>query len=284
MYQDAENTESNDLSNDQEQVSDNSREESGEQSNVQDMVDLSKYSRVKLGEKEWSRDELEKGVMFQSDYTKKTQEIAQERRYVDNLQADLSAVAKNPALAGEFRSIYPEKFHKLLDIVTRETNSQARTQGNQSQNSSNQNVVQKTDPRLEKMFSTVESLQKERHEERVSQKATEIDSAFAKFSSKFPLSTPNGDETFVLSRAQAVLDSGETLNDAKWEKIFKDSHLHFEKAYQGFYKTKINNQKAAHIRGKDVASGGGTPGGAPNLPKTIKEATRVAMQDLTQNK
>lgn len=243
----------------------------------QDLVDLSRYSRVKLGDKEWSRDELEKGVMFQSDYTKKTQEIAQERRYVDNLQADLASVAKNPAMVSEFKKIYPAKFHQFLDYVMPKTNGTAQGQTPQSS-------IQNADPRIEQVLSRVENWEKTMQEERVSTAKVEVDSIFNKFSQKYPLAAPKGDESRVIAQAQSLLEKGETMTEAKWEKIFKDSQMHYETAYKEYYKDINNKQKAAHVRGKDIAAGGGVPGGAPNLPKNIKDATKLAMQDLVPQK
>lgn len=233
-----------------------------------DLVDLAKYNRVKIGDQELTREQLQRERMFQSDYTKKTQEMAQERKYNSNLQADLLAVAKNPALASEFRRVYPAKYHGYLSVIQQQNGA-----ANQSQ--SNVNPQQ-----IEMLAQKLEAIEAERMEERVSQKSVEIDSAFSKYQSKFPLSTPNGDETYVLTRAQALIESGAKLDTRAWEKIFKDAHSHFESAYKGYYKTTNNNQKAAHVRGKDMAAGGGIAGAAPRAPRTLKEATKNALQDL----
>lgn len=248
--------------------------EGGEQSpqTLADLVDLSKYERVKLGDREMSRDELQRGIMFQSDYTKKTQEIAQERKYFDNLQQDLLKVSQHPALATEFRRIYPSKFHGYLDLAVREANGAASGQKTVGQNQNAQ------DPRLEELFTTVKSLQSERYEEKVSQASQEIDTMISKLQPKYPLA----DESRVLAKVQSALSNGETMDAAKWERIFKEAHAHYEKAYKDYYKTINNNQKAAHVRGKDIAAGGGVPSGAPNMPKTLKDATKLALDNLNQ--
>lgn len=238
-------------------------------SSQNDLVDLARYNRVKLGDRELTRDELQRGVMMQSDYTKKTQELAKERQYVDNLAADLKAIAANPNLASEFKRVYPAKYHGYLNLI-QQTRASSPVQ-------SNVNPQQ-----IEQLAQKLEALEAERFEERTAQKSMEIDSAFAKYQSKYPLSTPNKDETYVLTRAQSIIESGGKLDTNAWEKIFKEAHAHFESAYKGYYKTTNNNQKAAHVRGKDMASGGGIPSGAPNLPKNIKEATKNALADLSR--
>jgi len=257
---------------------DDNQEQATDNDSMEAVADLSKFSRFKLGEEELTPDQLRKERMLHSDYTKKTQEIAQERRYVSNLQADLEKISRNPALAEEFRRVYPRQFHNYLNFVLRETNASQQTNRSMVPNSQ-ANIL---DPRVEKALSTIERLEKEREEDLVNQRVTEIDSAFSKFSSKYPLATPNGYEGLVLSKAQRVIESGDKMDDSKWEKIFKESEQHFSKAYESHYKTRINNQKAAHIKGKDIGSGGGVPGGAPQMPRTIKEAARIAEEELTR--
>lgn len=265
------------------QTQETSHEETGEQSqDSQDLVDLSKYSRVKLGDREMTRDELERGVMFQSDYTKKTQEIAQERRYVDNLQSDLGRVREHPALAAEFKRIYPQKFHQFLDYVVPRTNGQPQK--------THQDNTQLKDPRVDEVLSKMQNWEQERHTERVSQASSEIDSYMTKFKSKYPYAAPSsrefpqGDESLVLAKLSRAIEDGEKIDQSKWEKIFKEAQSHYEYVYQEIQKQRIKEQKAAHVRGKDIAAGGGVPGGAPNQPRTIKDATKFALQDLAQNK
>lgn len=253
------------------------------ETNHEDLVDLARYNRVKLGDREMTRQELERGHMMHSDYTKKTQELAQERKYIDNLSADLKKIASNPALATEFKRIYPSKYHGYLDLVQQ---SRSTSQGT-SQQAQSPSEIQRLSQELMQVQNVIRMYEQQSHEERVKQSTTEIDSAFAKYQSKYPLSTPRdpktgyADESRILNAAQAVIDSGEPLNDKAWEKIFKSSHAFYEAAFKGHYKQTANSQKAANARGKDIGSGGGIPGNAPNLPRTIKDATKAALQDLT---
>ncbi len=239
--------------------------------------DLTQYERFKLGEKEVTREELEKGFMLHSDYTKKTQSLAEEKKFYTNLQADLDSVARNPALASKFREVYPKSFHSYLNYVSRET-MQTSNKGNQSQT---QNAL---DPKIQEALSKVENFEKRFHQESVKAAETEIDSIITKLSPKYPFAIPNGnDEHFILTKAQHAQSQkapGEKLSTDEWEKIFKEANAHYKKFSDGRITQMNTNQKVAHVRGKEIGGGGGVPGGAPKMPRTIREATRIAEEDL----
>ena len=59
--------------------------------------------------------------MRMKDYTQKTQRlspIAKEQKYIENIDADLQAVIANPSLAQQFKQVYPQKYHFLVDRLT----------------------------------------------------------------------------------------------------------------------------------------------------------------------
>lgn len=252
----------------------------GQDSKEPQIPDLTQYERFKLGEKEWTRDQLEKGVMFQSDYTKKTQEIAEERKYYNALEHDLAKVKADPGLEKAFLKTYPEKFHQYLAFVKGDA---AQTTTGQNPQTQSPNNALPADPRIDKLMQSFEKLETERYEQRVQSEASQVEAIFTKLSAKYPLAVPDGDESFILSKAQALTQGfgkDDRLSDDEWDKIFKTAEAHYKKAFENHYKTMNNNQKAAHLRGKDVGSGGGVPGGAPRMPRTIKEATQIALEDL----
>ena len=88
------------------------------------------------------------------DYTRKTQEIAQERRYFANLDADLEKVRNNPSLAEEFKRIYPEQYHNFLRYT--QSNSATRPQSAASGQATN------VDPELMSRFERLERAHQER--------------------------------------------------------------------------------------------------------------------------
>src|SRR3990167_2821971 len=88
-----------------------------EANNQGDIPELDKFERVKWEGKDWSLKDLKNSVLMHSDYSRKTQEISEERKFYDNLRYDLDAIRKNPDLESKFKELYPEKFHSYLDYV-----------------------------------------------------------------------------------------------------------------------------------------------------------------------
>jgi hypothetical protein len=238
----------------------------GEQPAAPQVVDLDSLERFKYAGRELTPKELQSMVMMQSDYTRKTQAIAEERKYYENLSIDLAAVKSNPALAERFRSVYPEKFHSYLEYV-----SPAQTQTPQGQGQTQTQQYQ-MDPEFKRRF---ESLESELNERKVAAIQAELDAKFKTLSEKYPLA----DEEAAVARAQALIDRGEKLTDKVWESIWKSVHERNDGLFKKQYSAQFNKQKQANLKGKDAASGGGIPGQAPKQPRTIKEASDLARQD-----
>lgn len=221
------------------------------------IYDLDSAEKFKWQGREWTTKELQSAYMAHSDYTRKTQALAEERRFYDNLSVDLDAVKHNPNLISEFKRVYPEKFHSYLSHV----------QPKQPENQYNQqNQQQSIDPQFQQRF---ERLEKQLHEKEVSAIEAELDAKFKQFSEKYPMA----DEEAVVARAQAILSRGDKLTDQTWDNLWKSVHDRYQKLADDYYGKKIKEQKSASAKAKDVGSGGGTVGHAPYKPKTVKEAT-----------
>src|SRR4051812_16401412 len=61
--------------------------------------DLGKIDKFNWEGEEWSVKDLKNAVLRQKDYSQKTEAIAQDRKYYENLSFDLAKVRENPALA-----------------------------------------------------------------------------------------------------------------------------------------------------------------------------------------
>lgn len=238
-----------------------------------DSLDKYRYQGRQL--KDW-----ESGYMRQQDYTQKTTQLAQERKYFDNLAIDLDRVRQNPSLAEQFRSIYPDKFHPYLRYVTenssRNPNDQATSQHQQQQNFS------RLDPAMEVR---IHQLEKHFRDQEVASISAELDHKFRTLTQKYPFA----DEEAVVARAQALLvkiKEADPLNpnikisDKQWDLLWKSQH---ERAYglsDSQYKKQVQSQIQANRKGADVGRGGGTPGHAPREFRTLKEATNAALADI----
>jgi hypothetical protein len=237
----------------------------------QKLVELDSLERFKYAGRELTPKELQSMIMMQSDYTRKTQALAEERKYYDNLSADLAAVKANPSLAEKFKSVYPEKFHGYLDYAISQQ-GQGQTQQTQQQ----QQQQAQIDPEFKRRFDALEADLNERKQAAIN---AELDAKFKTLSEKYPYA----DEEAAIARATALLDRGEKITDKVWDGIWKSVHERNEGLFKQKYAAQFNKQKEANLKGKDGASGGGIPGQAPKQPKNIKEASRFALEELQQS-
>ncbi len=223
-----------------------SPEATAKPSNTPEIPEIDKFERFKLGGQEWTKKDLTESILRHSDYTRKTQELAQERKFYDNLAADLEQVRTNPTLADQFRKIYPEKFHRYLGYVS------PKQEGNQPETSKEQTL----DP---KIASRIEQLEKLVTEDKVQALESRLEAQDQKFAAKYQMA----DIEAVYARAQAEHSKGTKLTEEKWEELWKADHDRHQKRYEAHYKKQVETQKAATRGARDMGAGGGTPGQAP---------------------
>lgn len=240
----------------------------------QKLLELESVERFRYGGKEWTTKDLQSAILRQEDYTRKTQALAEERKYYDNLGADLDAVKRNPALAAQFKQIYPQKFHSYLGYVG---NNQA--QPSQQKVQDVKQAPQAVDQELLSRLNKLES-----HYQAQTQKAAdaEVSANCEKFGQKYT-SVKGPYETLALNVLSARLqtlkkqDPGAKLSEQDWDQAFKSVHEQNQKLADQLYAEKVKNQKQANARGRDVAPGGGIPGQAPKQARTLREGTEAML-------
>lgn len=237
-----------------------------------DSLDRYRYQGRPL--KDW-----ETGYMRQQDYTQKTTQLSQERKYFDNLAVDLDRVKQNPSLAEQFRTIYPEKFHAYLRYV--ENSGQAPRQANE-QSAQQQQQYSRLDPAMEMR---INNLEKSFRDKEVAAISAELDNKFRTLSQKYPFA----DEEAVVARAQALLAKMKEMNplnqnisisDKQWDALWKSQHERSHGLSDAQYKKQVQSQIQANRKSSEAGKGGGTPGQAPRQFRTIKEATTQALSDI----
>lgn len=253
-----------------------------EQSNAEEAVDpstsitdIDSLEKFKFQGRDWTPQELKSAYLMQSDYTRKTQALAeqqreweQEKQYRDNLDVDLARVKKDPNLIGQFMQVYPRQYHKFLDFI-------APTATNQmgSQQSNNQT---QTDPAVFELQRQFAALQADANEKNVQAIQSSLDSKFQVLGKKYPYA----DEEAILARAESLLAQNPNykFNDQVWEALWKSNNEKLEKAFKGHYSKLVKEQKTVSKRASDVPPGGAIPGRGPRLPKTIKEASNMLLE------
>jgi hypothetical protein len=246
------------------------------------ITELDKLERFRYQGKEWTPKDLEKAILRQEDYTRKTQTLAEERkaiesarseqRFYENLYADLNLVKQNPQLAAEFIKVYPQKFHQMLKQVVQETGS---TQATQSQG---QNPYIDVEARSE-----LQQLRSILHEQEVAKSKVEIESQISNLTKKYPDAIPE----LVIGRVyeaynqQLAQDPNAKLSAQVWEDTFKAVNDEIKRMVQTKYGDLVKKQTSANAKGKDVGSGGGTPTTAPRKFKKLSDVKDFMIQDLS---
>lgn len=239
------------------------------------LTELDKLERFLYDGKEWTPKELKSSIMRQQDYTQKTQEVAQERKYYENLKYDLDKVRDNPALADEFRKIYPEKYHAYLSYIEQRSNSQAAPNDEMNQNQQQQQQMQL--PRdVQERLKAVDELQAYVR----AQESRTVETKLEVLSERLGKKYDAADEVSVLAKAQALHNQGVKLDDEKWEEIWKSEHDRSEALFARRQKAMNDKQQSASRAGVDVGSGGGIPGQGPKGPTNFKEATAAMLRDF----
>lgn len=235
------------------------------------VVDIDKLEKFMYEGKEWTKDDLRKSILMHQDYTKKTQEVASERkaieserRFAENVPYDLEKLARDPTLISEFKRVYPEKYHATAEKIL-ERLGVPKTQIDQTRANDYSAEVARLE-RVEQWMNTVETEKMQQH----------LDHTFDKLKTQFP----EADELVVIAKAQAKRNQGEDIKDSDFEKWFKADHESRSKKLEDYYLGKIKDQKAANRKGRDVPAGGEAPG-APQKKMNFKEATAQAIKDLS---
>jgi len=232
-------------------------------------LDLESVERFKFAGREWTPKEMQDAYLMQADYTRKTQELADERKYMGALQADLAAVRENPKLESEFKKLYPEKYHAYLGYVL--PDKRVEESGDQ--------VPKEVLTKLEKMEKFIESQQSKEEELKVQEYSNWIADQEAKHTKKYELANP----VDVWTRIQAGMEQGQfkesDVNEKMVEQYFKQSHEQTQKVFDNYSKKQFENNKQVNSKAKDTGKGGNSPGQAPRKLR-LDEVDDVLIKDL----
>ncbi len=244
-------------------------------------LDLDSVEKFRFDGREWTPKELKSAYMFQSDYSKKTAEVAEQRKYAENFDADLEKVVRDPSLMAQLRDVYPKNFVAIAEQIIRRVGTQnTPSRENPGQASSAPDPRDEKLSKMESKFSEWERSQREAEEAKI---GSWLDNQFSTLGTKYPLVNSTLQEV-VSARAEVLANRGTEITDKVLDKLFKqvndDVKAHMDKTY----KVKVDEQIKAGSKAKDTGSGGGVPGQAPKTDKTIKQATDRWLADLERGR
>lgn len=228
------------------------------------ITSLDSLSEFEFQGQKLTPDQLQEVFQGYKTLSEKQKAIASEDRFWSNLDTDLESVVQDPQLADKFKSIYPEKFHRILDRALKQAHPQL------------QNTQSQLPKEVLSKLSKVDSLEAMIHSQAVEAANAKLDAMLPKLYEKYPLA--NNDQ--VLAKAEAMLSQGYKLNDAAWERLVKESHEGVDKVASGYYKKQLQAQVEKGQAGRDAGPGGAVPGKAPARPRTFAEAEAAVRAHL----
>jgi hypothetical protein len=238
------------------------------------LTDLEKLERFRFEGREWTHKDLRNAYLRHQDYTRKTQEVAEARKFADNFEHDLNTVLQSPERLQELKSLYPESYWKIAERIL-----EARGKVTESPAAKPESTQAPQTPReLQELMAWKNQVQAEQTEHRVQFIQNKLDQDFEKFGKQYDFADP---ET-VNSRALAWVEANpkNQLTPKVLEALFKQHHEQAKTRYEKYYGNKVEQQKRAGFKAKDAGPGGSTPGAAPKRPKTITEAKQQWLSDL----
>lgn len=248
---------------------------------IEELLDLDKLDKFRFQGQELTPEELNRAFLRHSDYTKKTQEISKERKYIENLYHDLQNVKSQPDLAEKFKEIYPERYHQYLDMIL---DSTSENKANKRHVPSEDDVSDPVEAKLkaleEKLEQRERALEQKFHDEKVEAMGLELNSIFNELTSKYDLA----DEDAINNRAMRLIEENRDnpnfrMTKSAWERLFRQDHEAREKRYMEREKKRLGDQVQKGRKAMDSGPGGGSLGHAKKK-MSLEEAREFAIQDL----
>lgn len=257
----------------------------GETKTPSAILDLSKAEKFMLEGQEMTYEDLKKSLMRQQDYTKKTQALAEERKtyesfsqekkFYDNLHYDLKSVKQNPALAEQFKQVYPEKFHAYLDAIM----------DGQTEKVARQELPPEVLNKLQEHDEFLSSLKEEKTKAEETQIMGQLEQWEGKFTKKYPnaeiASVYHAMEQYTSKMREENPEFGfKDLNEKVIEGIYKSVNDHFEKRFTEWQNNKLKSIRDANNKAGDIPPGGGIPGEAPKKMKLKDVAENIISSEF----
>jgi hypothetical protein len=230
---------------------------------LQEILELDKVEKFKWKGKEITPKDLENMTLMRENFTQKTQELAEARKYVDNFDYDLDKLLENPNLLTKFKEIYPpqfvEKAEKILQKVwgQRSDNSQP-TKSTPEQNALPPEIADKLS-KLDRLEKWMLSQEEEKYTARVDSIQKELDSKMNEFGAKYKYA----DRDAVENKLSALIDHGQEITPEAIERVFKEKHENYLKLAREEIKTEQQKQLKVNAKAREAGPGGDVPAAAP---------------------
>lgn len=187
-----------------------------------------------------------------------------------NYAADVAAVKLDPSRLGDFAAIYPREY------VIRAIHEMRKAEAQKDPASRS---IESDDPhaaRFERYDRMVASFEQAQKEHRLATIGKTLETWHGSLATKYP----DADPIVVDGKAIVASERGIQVTEKILEKLYKQDHEQRSKYYEQKYRRKAEEQITANKRGRDIPPGGMPVGMGAHQPKTIKEATALALETL----
>ena len=259
-------------------------EKPAEELTTKEIVELEKLEKFKFNGQELTLKDLQNQILMRKDYTQKTQELGEARKFVDNFDIDLDKVIANPSLMKQFKGIYPasyvEKAERILKMAWKATPQTGQTtpaQGAPAALELPQEILAKLN-KIDMVEKWMNGQEQERQTARQSVIETQLDEWFKDLSTKYQFADPDA----VLTKAQAFADAGHKIDKEVLDKIFAEKDGHYQKAWAANQQQKQKQQLKVGAQAKESGKGGDVPSEAPKEAKTLKDIRKNLLKEFEQ--
>lgn len=226
-------------------------------------IDLDAASSWKFQGETYTPDQWTEIHSKANQYGEASKYIEEDKRYWANVNYDIEKVLKDPSRAEDFKQVYPERFHVLLDRVLNSNQRQDVVQGE-----TNNVLPREIGEKLSDYERRLQQFEQKAFQAEVQAASARIDAILPNLLKKYELA----DQEKVLFEAEKFLNKGGKLTDAVWERLVREDHQRTTARADKFYQAKLKSQLTQAEKGKDTGAGGATPGAAPVKPKSLSEA------------
>lgn len=246
---------------------------------AEQLADLDKLEKFRFNGREWTPKELGESTLRWEDYTRKTMQVAEARKFAENFHYDLEKVASNPRLMSEFKNIYPKQYHQVAENLLKRM-SQTGAPKTETTSQATQLPPEFLE-RLDKLEGKLSESEKAAQETQINSIVKTLDLYFEKLEKKYELANSEVVENRAMAMLERAKANGEelTITEAFLDKLFKESHEQTEKRFQAVQKAKITQQKTASLNAREAGRGGDSPA-TPASKMTMKEAREKLMADV----
>ncbi len=251
------------------------------QTPAEQLADLDKLQRVRLGGKELTVKELKDSLLRHSDYSKKTKEVAEARKYAENFVYDFKSVLANPSLIAQFKQIYPKQYVEQVEAYLSEQSGAANA--DQEQVTDTQQLPPEVKAILEKFkqyepkFEKLDAWETNVKEQETRAIVEQLDTLHERYGSKYPLADPDlVDFRVQMAKEKGVEITKDNLNKV-YESVYKSLHEKQKSLSDKQIKTKNDEQVKAGQTARDVGGGAGIIANPPKKYSKISEITADAL-------